>query len=341
MVGETIGRYRIIESIGRGGVGTVYRAVDLDANREVAIKALNTATVDPVQIRRFETEAEALSRVGHQGITKVLDIVEHGKQRLMVMELLEGETLDRLVRQQGPLAFVRAAALLVQALAALDEAHRVGVVHRDIKPGNLLLTTTGRLKVLDFGVALVSGAERVTEAGMLVGTPGYMAPEQVTGAPVDARSDIYSAGLVFYFLVTGKLPFTGRTPALIADARVTGVPQPVRAYRHDAPDWVERLLARALVRDPDGRFQSAAEFREEVESGIRNHRVTGSGLVIAPEAETVAMPIPEFAPKPGAAANAESSVRRRAPGAGPIGPGAALVAVFVLSALIALLLLIR
>ncbi len=338
MVGETIGKYRILESIGRGGVGTVYRAVDLKTDREVAIKALNTATVDPVQVRRFETEARALSRVDHQGITKVLELVERGNDRLMVMELLHGETLDHVVRQQGTLSFVRAAALIVQALAALDEAHRAGVVHRDIKPGNLLLTNTGRLKVLDFGVALVAGADRVTEAGMLVGTPGYMAPEQVTGAPVDARTDLYSVGLVFYFLVTGKLPFAGKTPALIADARVTGVPQPLREHRHDAPEWVERVLDRALFRHPDGRYQSAAEFREELEAGIRNHRVTGSGVVIAPEAETVAMPIPEFASRPNTKPSAERQAPRakQAAGAGPM-----LVVVFILSAVIALLLLIR
>jgi serine/threonine-protein kinase len=338
MIGETIGGYRILESIGRGGVGTVYRARGGTLNRDVAIKVLNTATVDAVQIRRFETEATALSRLAHPGITAILEVAEHDDQRLIVMELLHGETLDRLVRRQGPLSPARAAALLVQALTALAEAHRVGIIHRDIKPGNLLLTDAGPLKILDFGVALIAGADRLTEAGLLVGTPAYMAPEQVTGGPVDARTDLYSVGLVFYHLVTGTLPFTGKTPALVADARVSSEPEPARSHMAGLPGWVDHVLERALTRQPAGRYQSADELCDALESGMRDHPAIASGIVIAPDAETMAMPIPSFArEKP---APAPASARGRA-ASRPSARSLLAAAVLVIAALIVLLLWAR
>ena len=360
MTGETIGKYTIVERIGRGGVGTVYRARDRQLGHDVAIKVLNTATVDSVQIRRFEKEALALARLAHPGIAAMLDLVEHQDERLMVMELVRGETLDHLVRRQGPLPPVRAAALLVQALSALADAHREGVIHRDLKPANLMLTEAGPLKILDFGVALVVGTDPLTDAGLLVGTPAYMAPEQVTGAPVDARTDVYSMGLVFYFLVTGKLPFAGKTPALMAQARVDVDPAPAVTHIRGLPSWVDRILAKALAREPTRRFQSAAEFREALEAGIRESPVTGSGIVIAPEAETVAMPVPSFARRAGTTVQAgaepsgppslgaaPASASRPAPNAPPRPPrrpvsaGTMRVAALILAALIVLLLWFR
>ncbi len=348
MIDETIGQYTIVESIGRGGVSTVYRARDGELNREVAIKVLNTSTVDSVQVRRFEKEALALSRVAHPGIAAILDLIEHGNERLMVMELLQGETLDVIVRRQGPMLPVRAAALVVQALEALAYAHGEGVVHRDIKPGNLMLTDNGPLKILDFGVALIAGTDPLTEAGFLVGTPAYMAPEQVTGAQVDARTDLYSMGLVFYFLVTGKSPFAGKTPALIAHARIDTDPVPARTHMHALPEWVEAVLARALARDPAGRYQSAGDFRQALEAGIRNDPVTGSGVIIAPEAETVAMRVPDFARKK-QAEKSTPTASPPAPAPGWIGPSGRpplssrvmVTAALVIAALIVMLLLSR
>jgi len=308
VIGETVGRYHIVESIGRGGVSTVYRARDTELDRDVAIKALNTSTVDSVQIRRFEKEALALTRLNHPGIAAMFELVEHENQRLMVMELLDGETLDRLVRRQGPMAPARAAALLAQALAALAEAHRAGIIHRDIKPGNLMLTAAGPLKILDFGVALVSGTDPLTEAGFLVGTPGYMAPEQVTGQPVDARTDLYAVGLVFYFLITGKSPFTGKTPALVAQARLDTDPTPAGTHIRGLPGWVDEVLARGIARKPDERFQSADDFKEALERGIRDQPIASSGVLIAPEDETVAMKVPDFARSP-AVGSARSAPR--------------------------------
>ncbi|HUF48810.1 MAG TPA: serine/threonine-protein kinase [Vicinamibacterales bacterium] len=329
MVGETVGKYRMLEAIGRGGVGTVYRARDEEAGRDVAIKVLNTATVDAVQIRRFETEAVALSRLAHPGIARILDVFEHDRQRLMVMDLLDGETLDHMVRARGPLLPARAATLIAQALSTLGDAHKAGIIHRDIKPGNLMLTAGGPLKILDFGVALVAGAERLTEAGLLVGTPAYMAPEQVTGEPVDARTDVYSMGLVLYYLVTAKLPFEGRTPALVAQARVTSAPEPARTHIHALPAWIEQALARALERQPADRFQTADQFRVALEDGIRNNPVKGPGIIISSDAETVAMPVPDFARLP------------RPPGPPAAGRTNLLVILAIVVAVIVLLVLVR
>jgi len=358
VIGETIGKYEILKSIGRGGVSTIYRAHDNEADRDVAIKVLNTSTVDSVQIRRFEKEALALTRLRHPGIATMFELIEHGDQRLMVMELLHGETLDHVVRRQGPMAPVRAAALLVQVLTALAEAHRSGIVHRDIKPGNLLLTESGPLKILDFGVALVAGTDPVTEAGFLVGTPGYMAPEQVTGAPVDERTDLYAAGLVFYFLVTGKSPFTGKTPALVAQARLESDPLPVGEHIHGLPAWVDEVVTRAVARKPDNRFQSADDFRQALQRGIRNQPISPSGLILEPEAETVAMRVedlagmkpPTVAPKPPrksadrlpAPAPVQSAPETRGrPARKPLSSGVMLTAAVILAVLIVILLFVR
>jgi serine/threonine-protein kinase len=324
--------------------------MDEESQRPVAVKVLNTGTMDSVQVRRFEREALALRRLAHPGIAALLDLVDHGTERLMVMELLTGETLDHLVHRQGPLPPARAGALVVQVLSALADAHGEGIVHRDLKPSNLMLTDDGPLKILDFGVALIAGADPLTDAGLLVGTPSYMAPEQVTGAPVDARTDLYSAGLVLYFLVTGKLPFTGRTPALLAQARLDATPAPARSHIHGLPGWVDAVLARALARHPGERYQSADEFREALEAGIRSQPPTGGGVVLPPEAETVAMPIPDFARQalpsaPPAVAPVAAAGASRA-GAGPakrqpVSSGVMLAAAIVIAAVMALLLLIR
>jgi len=358
MIGETIGKYEILKSIGKGGVSTIYRAHDNELDRDVAIKVLNTATVDSVQVRRFEKEALALTRLRHPGIAAMFELIEHGNERLMVMELLHGETLDHIVRRQGPMAPVRAAALLVQALTALGEAHRAGIIHRDIKPGNLLLTESGPLKILDFGVALVAGTDPVTEAGFLVGTPGYMAPEQVTGAPVDERTDLYAAGLVFYFLVTGKSPFTGKTPALVAQARLESDPLPVGEHIHGLPAWVGEIVTRAVARKPDDRFQSADDFRQALQRGIRNQPISPSGLILEPEAETVTMRVedlagmkpPAVAPKPARTSASRSAVPPTPqaapkpdgrPSRKPLSSGFMLTAAIILAVLIAILLFVR
>jgi serine/threonine-protein kinase len=262
MIGQTIGKYRVDALIGRGGMGTVYRATDETLNREVALKVLNAELNDPEIARRFRAEAVTVARLSHPGIATIYEFFQHEGQWLMVMEFVRGETLERLVSRIGPLSAYRAAELCMQALAALAHAHGLGVVHRDLKPANLMLNDTGVVKVMDFGIARVSGSEHLTHAGFMMGTPAYMAPEQVMGSSVDARADLYAMGVVFYRLVTGKLPFKGDTAFAMAQSQVNDPPTPVMLARPDLPPWVEPIVARALAKQPQERFQTAAELHE-------------------------------------------------------------------------------
>jgi serine/threonine protein kinase len=261
MVGQTVGKYRVEDRIGRGGMGTVYRAVDETLHRDVAIKVLNSELNDPEVAKRFRAEAITVARLSHPGIATIYELFEHDGQWLMVMEFVKGETLERLVERAGPLTAERAAELVMQALGALTHAHSLGVVHRDLKPANLMLTESGAVKIMDFGIARVSGSEHLTNAGFMMGTPAYMAPEQVLGQEVDARADLYAIGVVLYRVTTGRLPFKGVTPFALAQSQVNDPPTPIRTARQGLPEWLEQVIAVALAKSPGDRFQSAQEFQ--------------------------------------------------------------------------------
>jgi serine/threonine-protein kinase len=262
MVGQNIGKYRVLDRIGRGGMGTVYRAIDETLHREVAIKVLNAELNDPEVAKRFRAEAITVARLSHPGIATIYELFQHDGQWLMVMEFVRGETLEHMVERMGALSAQRSAELCMQALAALAHAHSMGVVHRDLKPANLMITETGAVKIMDFGIARVAGTEHLTNAGFMMGTPAYMSPEQVKGQEIDARADLYAMGVVFYRLTTGKLPFKGDTPFAMAQSQVNDPPTPVATLRSDLPPWVEQVVLRALQKAPEQRFQSAVEFHE-------------------------------------------------------------------------------
>ncbi len=264
MVGQTVGKYKIIDRVGRGGMGTVYRALDETLNREVALKVVNAELTDPDVAKRFRAEAITVARLSHPCIATIYDLFQHDGQWLMVMEFVRGETLEHMVERMGALSPQRAAELCMQVLAALAYAHSMGVVHRDLKPANLMITETGAIKIMDFGIARVTGTEHLTHAwpGAMMGTPAYMAPEQVRGDEIDSRADLYAMGVVFYRLTTAKLPFTGTTQFAMAQSQVNDPPTPLATFRSDLPPWVEPVIARALAKMPDERFQSAAEFHE-------------------------------------------------------------------------------
>src|SRR5690606_9438490 len=173
MVGQHIGKYRVTQQVGRGGMGTVYCATDETLHREVAVKVLNAGLNDPTVGRRFRAEAVTVARLNHPGIATIYELVQHDGQWLMVMEYVRGETLEHVVAQNGPLPVERAADIVMQMLAALAHAHGLGVVHRDLKPANLMLTAGSGVKVMDFGIARVAGAEHLTTAGFMMGTPAY------------------------------------------------------------------------------------------------------------------------------------------------------------------------
>ena len=261
MIGETIGKYRIVARLGRGGMGTVYMAVDQSLERDVAIKVLNPGVSEPDVLKRFRAEAITLARLNHPNIATLYELGQHGDQLLMVMEFVRGETFDKLSERAGPMPFERAAYLVAQVLDALGHAHRVGIVHRDMKPANLILSESGVVKVMDFGIARMVGTEHLTNDGYMMGTPAYMAPEQVLGNEVDGRADLYSVGVILYRMLTGHLPFKADTAAAMAQKQLKDAPTPLRQVRAELPVWCEQILERALAKPPELRYQTADEFR--------------------------------------------------------------------------------
>jgi serine/threonine protein kinase len=262
MIGKTIGKYRIVGHLGRGGMGTVYRAVDETLDRVVAIKILNPDVADDTVIARFLAEATALARLNHPEIATIFELFRSESDLLMVMEYVRGETLDKVSQRLGVLSPDHAAYLIDKVLSGLAHAHRAGVVHCDIKPANLMITELGGVKVMDFGVARVRGAGHPTIDGYLMGTPAYMPPEQVLGEKVDGRADLYAVGVVLYRLLTGALPFEADTAIGTVQKQISDAPTPLHIYRKGLPDWCEHILERALAKSAAERFQTAEEFRE-------------------------------------------------------------------------------
>jgi serine/threonine-protein kinase len=281
MIGRTVGKYRIIGQLGRGGTGMVYRAVDETLGREVAVKTLNADLAETDILKRFRAEASILARLNHPEIATIYELYRSETELLMVMELVRGETLEHLSSRLGPLDPTRAAYLIDRVLSALEHAHRAGIVHRDIKPANVMVTEVGGVKIMDFGVARVRDAEHMTLDGYVVGTPAYMAPEQVLAEEVDGRADLYSVGVVFYRLLTGALPFDADTPAGLLHQQIAESPTPLGQHRDDLPAWCEPIVQRALDKSVADRFQTAEEFREALgrASGLVTTTDVANGFV--------------------------------------------------------------
>jgi hypothetical protein len=269
MIGKTVGKYRIIERLGRGGMGTVYKAIDETLDREVAIKVLNADLGDSDILKRFRAEAVTLARLNHPGIATLYELYRDDNDLLMVMEFVRGETVHELSERFGALAAPQAAHLAMQVLDALSHAHRAGVVHRDLKPANLMVTEMGIVKVMDFGIARVLGTEHFTQGGYMMGTPAYMAPEQVLGGEIDGRADLYAVGVVLYRLLSGQLPFSADTAIAMVQKQVNESPTPIGQFQPDLPPWCSRVLERALAKSPGDRFQTADEFRTALLSAVQ------------------------------------------------------------------------
>jgi serine/threonine protein kinase len=284
MVGQTIGKYRVVEQIGRGGMGTVYKAIDETLDRRVALKLLNADLIDQDAVERFRREAMMLAKLNHGRIGAIHELTRDGHDLLMVMEYLEGETFEKLI-ERGPMAVPRAISLISQVLDALEYAHGVGVIHRDLKPANLMLSPSGEVKVMDFGIARVQGSEHLTTNGYMVGTPAYMAPEQVRGEEVDPRMDLYSAAVVLYRMLTHHLPFHGDTAIAMIHSQLNNPPTPPQQFRADLPEWLVNVLERGLAKKPADRFQNAREFRVALERGL-----TGKMPIVKPPAGTIPTP---------------------------------------------------
>jgi serine/threonine-protein kinase len=269
MLGKTVGKYRILDRLGRGGMGIVYKALDETLDREVAIKVLNPDLGEAEVLKRFRAEAVSLARLNHPGIATIYELHRQDDDLLMVMEFVRGETLQALSERLGPLAPPQAADLCIHVLDALAHAHRAGIVHRDLKPANVMVSDTGVVKVMDFGIARMMGAEHYTHAGFMMGTPAYMAPEQVLGQDIDRRADLYSVGVLFYRLLTRELPFRADNAIAMAQKQVAEAPTPLGTFRADLPPWCEAIISKALEKSPAARFQTAEEFRSAILAAVR------------------------------------------------------------------------
>ena len=266
------GRYRIVRKLGTGGMANVYLAEDQELGRSVAIKILDDRhAADEQFVERFRREAKNAAGLSHPNIVAIYDRGEAEGTYYIAMEFLDGRTLKELLVRFGTPPVKIAIGYTRQILSALAFAHKYGLVHRDIKPHNVLVDAAGHVKVTDFGIAR-SESSQMTEAGSIIGTAQYLSPEQARGSPVDQRSDIYSVGVLLYELLTGSVPFTGDTPVEIAMKHLSAVPEPPSKKRPDVPRGLDLAVIRALAKDPDERFQSAEEMDAElarIEQGFR------------------------------------------------------------------------
>ncbi len=269
MIGRTLLHYQIIDKLGEGGMGIVYRARDTQLDRFVALKVLPPDRVSDVERqRRFVQEAKAASALNHPNIVTIHDIATDQGVTFMAMELIEGKTLTEAIPRQG-LRLGEALNYAVQVADGLAKAHQAGIIHRDLKPGNLMIAPGGRVKILDFGLAKLTArdepteadatvtAGHLTEAGMIVGTASYMSPEQAEGRKLDARSDIFSFGIVLYEMLSGRRPFAGDTRVATISALLKDTPKPLEGI----PPEVARLVDRCLRKDPDRRWQTMQDLR--------------------------------------------------------------------------------
>jgi eukaryotic-like serine/threonine-protein kinase len=278
------GRYKVVRKLGAGGMANVYLAEDQELGRRVAIKILNDRHANDEQfVERFRREAKNAAALSHPNIVSIYDRGEAEGTYYIAMEFLEGRSLKELIVQRGPAPVTVSVEYARQILSALRFAHRHGIVHRDIKPHNVLVDSEGRVKVTDFGIAR-AGVSEMTEAGSIVGTAQYLSPEQARGTDVDQRSDLYSLGIVLYELLTGTLPFTGDTPVEIAMKHLSTVPEAPSARRPEVPRDLDLIVTRALAKDPLDRYQSAEEMEADLERFLR-------GAAVSPETEESATQI--------------------------------------------------
>jgi len=315
-------RYRLDEVIGRGGMSTVYRATDLSLDRTVAVKVALDPLVEqsPVYLARFTREAQSAAALNNPAVVTVYDAGADGPTRYIVMEYIKGKSLAEIMSDHKPLDPSEAARIAEQVAGALSAAHAAGIVHRDIKPGNIMLADDGSVKVLDFGIARALEGQALTQTATVLGTSAYMSPEQALGQPVDSRSDIYSLGCVLYEMLTGEPPFIADVAAAVLHQHVRVAPKPVGERNPNIPPALDALVMQMIAKSPDDRPQTAAEVRDRLARVAGNQGPATDALTtiamaaMAPTAATVpleATPPPPPAPAP--RAEPPSPARTRPP----------------------------
>ncbi|HEY7400752.1 MAG TPA: Stk1 family PASTA domain-containing Ser/Thr kinase [Actinomycetota bacterium] len=275
------GRYRLEASIGSGGMAEVFRAFDTTLDRPVAVKILAPQyATDPGFVDRFRREAQAAARLNHPNVVSVYDSGSDDGTHFIVMEYIEGRTLADFLARGGRLDPTKAVEIAMHIADALDAAHAQGVIHRDIKSGNVMVTRTGVVKVMDFGIARIAeGADNVTQTAAVLGTASYLSPEQAQGRPVDVRSDIYSLGVVLYEMLTGRPPFTGDTAMAVAYRHVNETPPHPSSKNMDVSPALDAVVMRALAKNPANRYATAREFHDDLERVTRGETVRATPLM--------------------------------------------------------------
>jgi beta-lactam-binding protein with PASTA domain/predicted Ser/Thr protein kinase len=282
-------RYELGGLLGHGGMAEVYLAADTRLGRDVAVKVLRSDLArDPTFLSRFRREAQAAASLNHPMIVAVYDTGQDNGVTpplpYIVMEYIKGQTLREVLQSEGRITPQRASEIVAEVCAALEYSHRAGIIHRDIKPGNVMLTGDGAVKVMDFGIAraIAATTSTVTATAAVMGTAQYLSPEQARGENVDARSDLYSAGVLFYELLTGRPPFTGDSPVAIAYQHVREDPAPPSTSEPDLPPDLDAVVLKALAKNPDNRYQSAQEMRDDLERVLAGTKVLATPVLRQP-----------------------------------------------------------
>ena len=279
--GSMLGNYLIINQIGEGGMGVVYKAMDTVLDRTVALKILPPHLLqNPDFMHRFRTEAYAQARLHHPNIVTLYSMLEIPAGFVLVMEFVEGQTLQERIRGEGPLAPGEALRIFEQALRGVIGAHQMGIVHRDLKPDNIFITHKNEVKIMDFGVAKILDNKEPTRSRSMVGTLLYISPEQINGRDADFRSDIYTLGISLFETVTGRLPFERTTDYGLMHAHILESPTRPRRYKRDLPKELEKIILKAIEKEPNNRLQSAAEFHELL---LRQSQRYGVSLTASPQ----------------------------------------------------------
>ena len=285
------GRYVLVEQIGVGGMAIVYRAIDRNTGHSVAVKVLKPEfNRDAEFVSRFQREAEAASKMIHHNIVNLLDVGMDGDNRYLIMEYVRGKTLKEVIQEKGRISAPTAVQIAIRILSALQHAHQNGIIHRDIKPQNILMNADGHVKVADFGIARMANSSTLTRGDSVMGSVHYFSPEQAQGQGTDVTSDLYSVGVTLYEMLTGRVPFDGDSPVAIAMQHLHAQPDPIQRFAPDVPDAICHVCLKAMEKNPQYRYHSAREMASELRMALEGRVDMLQPRVVQPNRQVATLP---------------------------------------------------